>query len=329
MQPQLDAMQNAISVLMQKKQLDAANNKWNQRMAQMQVDRQQDTAAKMAKIKSESTAARIKYLQGMMKTAYEKGDQKGLRAFGEKLSNLGFTVPGQALPQKQGMSEAELTQRALKGDKLAQSVLARMSERKRSTAAAGADKIDVNVGDKSMTELGKEMSKALVSERKDVQGAVTSLENLKEAKSMLDSGMITGTGAEFLTNAGNLLASRLGFEAAEDPVANTQAFAATMGTQVGQIIKQFGSGTGLSDADREYAEKIVGGKITLNEKAIRKLIRINEKAFKNVIRRFNKKASQAMSRPGADSLPYDLRVDYEFDEKQKKEKPRFKITKVK
>jgi hypothetical protein len=186
-----------------------------------------------------------------------------------------------------------------------------------------------------MTELGKQMAMSLVEERKDVQGAVTSLENMKEAKSLMDSGMITGTGAEFLTNAGNLLASRLGFKAAEDPVANTQAYAATMGNQVGQIIKQFGAGTGLSDADREYAEKIVGGKINLNEKALRKLISINEKAFKNVIKRYNKKADQAMSRPGAESLPYDLRIDYKFDEepgkppKAKTNKPRFTIKRVK
>lgn len=178
---------------------------------------------------------------------------------------------------------------------------------------APAANVNVNVGDKSMEALGKKMSEVLVDERKDVMGAVSSLNNIKEARALLDSGMITGTGAEFLTNAGNLLASRLGFQRFEDPVANTQAYAATMGQQVGQIIKQFGSGTGLSDADREYAEKIVGGKITLTEKTMRKLININERAFKNVIMGFNKKAEQAMNKPGAESLPYDLRVDYDFD----------------
>ena len=126
-----------------------------------------------------------------------------------------------------------------------------------------------------------------------------------------------------MTNFGNFLSSRLGIKFDNDPVANTQAYAATMGNQVGQIIKQFGSGTGLSDADREYAEKIVGGKVTLNEQALRKLLDINERAYKNVIEEYNSRANQVMGKPGASSLPYDLRVDIPV-----RKKPRFKIMKV-
>ena len=169
--------------------------------------------------------------------------------------------------------------------------------------------VTTKVGADSMSELGKEMSKALVTERKDVEGAASALRNIQEAEKLLDSGVITGTGADYLVGVGNFLSSRLGFNQASDPVANTQAYAATMGNQVGQIIKQFGAGTGLSDADREYAEKIVGGKITLTEQALRKLIAINKRAFTNVVEGFNKRAEHAMTRPGAELLPYDLRVD--------------------
>ena len=103
-----------------------------------------------------------------------------------------------------------------------------------------------------------------------------------------------------------------------------------MGTQVGQIIKQFGSGTGLSDADREYAEKIVGGKITVNEAAIKKLMGINKKAFENVIANYNTKAEQVMNKPGASELPYDLRVPYKNNTQKSSTggaTPRFKIIK--
>lgn len=179
---------------------------------------------------------------------------------------------------------------------------------------AGATNVQVvnKVGQESMVKLGEEMSKDLVAERKDVMGAVASLNNIKEAERLVSSGIITGTGAEYLVNLGNFLSSRMGISYAKDPVANTQAYAATMGNQVGQIIKQFGSGTGLSDADREYAEKIVGGKITLTEEAIKKLLAINKKAFTNVIKNYNKRADQAMKKPGAESLPYDLRIEYDF-----------------
>lgn len=89
-----------------------------------------------------------------------------------------------------------------------------------------------------------------------------------------------------------------------------------MGNQVGQIIKQFGAGTGLSDADREYAEKIVGGKITLNEGAIRRLIYINEKAHKNVINRYNQMAKQAKKRKGAENLLFDLELEMPIEKQR-------------
>jgi len=159
-----------------------------------------------------------------------------------------------------------------------------------------------------MTKLGEEMGKDIVAQRTDVVGTVIALTNLQESKKLLNSGIITGTGAGWLTSTGSFLSEHLGFTAFDDPVSNTQAYAASMGVQVGRIIKQFGAGTGLSDADREYAEKIVAGKITLNKKAIIKLIGINERGMKSVIKNYNEIAEQVMKKPDAKSLPYDLRV---------------------
>lgn len=178
----------------------------------------------------------------------------------------------------------------------------------RAKTAKPETNVTVETGEKGMTELAKAQSKNLIEQWENADGAAKALVHLREAKALLDAGTITGSGAEFLVQFGNFLATRLGFREYEDPVVNTQAFAATMGTQVGQIIKQFGAGTGLSDADREYAEKIVGGKITLNEQAIRKLIEINERAHMNVLNNYNKRAEQVMGRPGAEALPFDMRI---------------------
>ena len=137
----------------------------------------------------------------------------------------------------------------------------------------------------------------------------------------MDKGIITGTGAQFITNVGNLLSSRFGFKQFEDPVANTQAYQAAMGRQVGEIIKQFGAGTGLSDADRDYAEKAAGGKISLTEQSLRKIITINEKAYKNVIKNYNEKASEIMNKPGSEGLLYDMRLNYEGNQQQNQNTP--------
>jgi hypothetical protein len=61
-----------------------------------------------------------------------------------------------------------------------------------------------------------------------------------------------------------------------------------MAGNVGKLIKQFGAGTGLSDADREFAKDMAGGRISLDAKAINKILDINERAARNVITRHNK-----------------------------------------
>jgi|GEM_PF-6970803 hypothetical protein len=170
--------------------------------------------------------------------------------------------------------------------------------------------VNVSTGAGAYAKLGDEMAKAVLEGRADAVGAQTGLRGLLEARKIIDSGIVTGTGANFITDFGNLVVSRLGMEDKGNAVANTQAFAATMGIQVGQIIKQFGAGTGLSDADREYAEKIVGGNITVSEGAIRKLMEINERAFRNVISAHNKRAAQvAANQPEGQILLYDLAVE--------------------
>ena len=73
-----------------------------------------------------------------------------------------------------------------------------------------------------------------------------------------------------------------------DAAANSQAYAAAMGANVGRIIKQFGAGTGLSDADRDYAAQMAGGKISITEAGLRKILDINDRAARNVIERHNK-----------------------------------------
>jgi hypothetical protein len=104
----------------------------------------------------------------------------------------------------------------------------------------------------------------------------------------MKSGMITGAGADFLVNLNQGLKT-VGIDAGfADASANSQAFAANMAGNVGKLIKQFGAGTGLSDADREFAKDMAGGRIALDAKAINRILDINEKAARNTVTRHNK-----------------------------------------
>lgn len=118
---------------------------------------------------------------------------------------------------------------------------------------------------------------------------------LQESKAILDSGkVITGAGANFALEFGRWL-SQAGFREADDPVANTQTFLANQAKSVMGSIKQLGSGSGISNSDREYAAKAQGGQIDANETAIRRILDIGERAGRQLIQKHNEMTSRASS----------------------------------
>ena len=137
-------------------------------------------------------------------------------------------------------------------------------------------------------ELGKEQAKTVLANKTKAEDAAKMLATNKVATNLLDKGMLTGTGANFFTDLNQgLKLGGLDFGYG-DAAANSQAYGALMASNTASIIKSFGSGTGLSDADREYALSAAGGKINMDEKAIRKIISINSRAAQNVITKHNK-----------------------------------------
>lgn len=137
------------------------------------------------------------------------------------------------------------------------------------------------------------------------QNAVKSLESQKVAIELLNEGMISGFGANIKVSLGKALQAA-GFNYAKDEVANAEAFGAVQAKQVAEIIKAFGAGTGLSDADREFARQAAAGDITMTEQAIRRIIDINNRASMAVIKAWNKKAEGFNKLPGS---PFGFSVE--------------------
>ena len=158
--------------------------------------------------------------------------------------------------------------------------------------------------DELAKSLSKQVGEEMVVKWKGANDAVKSLESTNAAVDLLNSGIISGTGANAIKEVGKAL-RRIGIDYFEDDIANTEAYAANQARQVAEIIKAFGSGTGLSDADREYAEKAAAGKVTMNEKALRKILSLNQKASRNVIEAFNKDWKKIP----VSSQPFDMSVD--------------------
>lgn len=170
---------------------------------------------------------------------------------------------------------------------------------------AGSSNTTVNLGGETAfaKTLGEGEAKELSSRRQGALDAVKSLQSTDQARTLLDSGVITGTGADWLLSAGKAL-QQIGFHGADDAIANTESFAAQRAQETATIVKNFGAGSGLSDADREYALQAAAGKITLGEQSIRKILDINARASRNVLKAFNVDASKV----DPHIVPFDLRV---------------------
>ena len=137
-------------------------------------------------------------------------------------------------------------------------------------------------------ELGTQQAKTVIANKTKAEDAAQILATNQVAKNLLDKGMITGVGAEFFTTLNQGL-SQAGIDFGfGDAAKNSQAYGALMATNTARLIKNFGAGTGLSDADREYAKKAAAGDIKMDEKAIRRILDINNTAAKNAINLHNK-----------------------------------------
>jgi hypothetical protein len=150
----------------------------------------------------------------------------------------------------------------------------------------------VNVDNKQESEFNKQLgggqAKKVLEDKVNAENAAQMLATNKVAKDLLDKGMITGTGANFFVGLNKALnTAGIDFGGA-DAAANSQAYGGLMAANTAKIIKQFGAGTGLSNADREYALKAAAGDITMDEKAIRKLIDLNSRAAQYIVNKHNK-----------------------------------------
>jgi hypothetical protein len=148
-------------------------------------------------------------------------------------------------------------------------------------ADAGADRISIAMpaAKEFSKTLGETAAKRLDDFRTKAESAVSSLQNSEQLSPLLDDPeFISGTFA----NARTAVAKAVGID-----VSATESYFAGVGQQVAERITAFGAGTGLSDADRDFAKKIAAGEETLDVKSIRRIIRINNKSAQNVIDRYN------------------------------------------
>jgi hypothetical protein len=138
--------------------------------------------------------------------------------------------------------------------------------------------------------VARETFAALKAQRDVALAATNAISAYEDANKLLKGKVITGAGAE-ATLALNKALGFFGIQSQQ--VADTEVLKARLAVPVFSLVKQLGAGTGISNADREYAEMAAGGKITLDKNAIIRLVEIGRKASQNTVDSYTQALDEA------------------------------------
>lgn len=200
-----------------------------------------------------------------------------------------FQLPDGTQISRQAFDNGSFTDTPLEGARLVADIQKgeRLEQGERRVDVA-ARKLDPSVrgGIKAREKAEEFTVKRLNEALPEARNAQVALVNSQRALDLIDEGIRTGSFASARQETSRFFADILGIS--QENIPQTDEFFARMGLEVAEQIKSFGAGTGLSDADREFASKIVGGSITLDEEAIRNLVNMRRKINSKRITDYNR-----------------------------------------
>ena len=162
-----------------------------------------------------------------------------------------------------------------------------------------------NVANPIVKGVGEQFSDSI----EKAKTAVGTIRSINAAREQLDApgGIMTGLGANAQLDF-KKAATLFGADPAQ--VTNTESFRAAIKPIVLSNVKALGAGNAISNADREFVEKAVGGDINLDESSIRRILDINERAARYTIENHNKTAEKMLkSTPELNSMAPLITVD--------------------
>jgi hypothetical protein len=135
--------------------------------------------------------------------------------------------------------------------------------------------INVNTGQDKLVDIAADRFKGVLADADQARGVLNATAAMREQLNA-PGGVITGAAA-----GDRLALQKVGaLFGVADPsaITNTEALAAAAGPLVLATVKGLGTGSGISNADRDFAERMAGGNINLDETSLRRMIDIQEKA---------------------------------------------------
>lgn len=119
------------------------------------------------------------------------------------------------------------------------------------------------------------------------QAAPERIDRAARVRALLQSQPITGAGAEQKLAIAKGLKS-LGLYDSED-IGNTELLGRELAGSTLEAIKTsgLGGGTGFSNADRDFLEKVTGGSINLDATSLQRVAELNERSARTTLKRWN------------------------------------------
>jgi hypothetical protein len=154
--------------------------------------------------------------------------------------------------------------------------------------------VNVNTEKSLYGAMAEQQGKENVSLYSQARKAPELLQRAQRVKQLLgpNSQAITGAGADWRLAVAKI-ANQLGFNTG-DAAADTEALSRDLAASTLDNIKAsgLGAGSGFSNADRDFLEKVVGGKITLEAKTLGHIADLNERSAIATIQNWNATASR-------------------------------------
>lgn len=147
-------------------------------------------------------------------------------------------------------------------------------------------------------QVAKQLFSSMTDMQAKAQQAANTLSSISVAKDIINNkDFVSGAMAEPKLYAYKL-AKAMGYQG--DEAQNTEVLRAQIAVPVFQILKSLGSGSGVSDKDLEFAQKVVGGQISLEPESIKRLLEIGEKASRKIVNSYNQRLDKTYPKGNKD-----------------------------
>jgi hypothetical protein len=166
---------------------------------------------------------------------------------------------------------------------------------------------NIHLGADPAIDAGMKRLDKMANEAESAAGAVRSIQSAR-AQLTGPGGVIAGFGAD-----PRLTLQKIGaYLGAADPnaIVNTETFKTQIKPLVLETVKGLGSGTGISNADRDFALQAVGGDMNLDPQTLARVLDITERANREKIVRHNTRVKSMFAKsPSLEQVSPMLLVD--------------------